>query len=93
MQHIDCNFKKLHRGKALQDLLWKIERASNIHLNNATLNELEEYNIIAYDLVKKGSDPTHWCRAYFDSFTRSDTLCNNLSVSFNTYILKSRDNP
>ncbi|GAA0139977.1 hypothetical protein LIER_01413 [Lithospermum erythrorhizon] len=37
--------------------------------------------------------PKHWCRAFFPLHVKFDMLCNNLSESFNSFILSARDKP
>ena len=36
-------------------------------------------------------DPSMWSRSYFTDHSKSDLLVNNLSESFNSYILDARD--
>lgn len=54
VQHIYCNFKKLHRGKPLKDMLWKIARSNNNMLYENAMRELESYDKDAYRWVVNG---------------------------------------
>ncbi|KAI5672732.1 hypothetical protein M9H77_13096 [Catharanthus roseus] len=65
VQHMYCNFKKLHREKVLKDMLWKITRSSNKDGD-------------AYKWVVNGPHPTSWVKVFFPTQTKSDMLCNNL---------------
>ena len=44
-------------------------------------------------LVEQAGSPDHWCKAFFHTNVKSDMLCNNLSESFNSFILDVRDKP
>ncbi|KAI5669726.1 hypothetical protein M9H77_19579 [Catharanthus roseus] len=50
VQYVHMNFKNLHKGKALKDLLWKISRSSNEALYVFAIKELEEYDKDAHML-------------------------------------------
>lgn len=93
VQHLYCNFKKLHRRKALKDMLWRIVRSSNLQLYEAAMKDLEEYDVAAFTWVKKGPILNQWRRAFFSDHVKSDMLCNNLSESFKAFILEARDKP
>lgn len=38
-------------------------------------------------------DPQHWARSHFPTRTKCVTIVNNMSESFNAYIMGSRDQP
>lgn len=78
MQHMYCNFKKVHSSKVLKDLLWKIPKSTNELLHKAAFKDLEEYDKDAFNCIMNGPHPKQWCRAYFSDWAKSDILCNNI---------------
>ncbi|GAA0138459.1 hypothetical protein LIER_34933 [Lithospermum erythrorhizon] len=44
-------------------------------------------------LLKHVNSPRRWCKDFFPLAVKSDMLCNNLSESFNFFILDIRDKP
>ncbi|GAA0148344.1 hypothetical protein LIER_36702 [Lithospermum erythrorhizon] len=43
--------------------------------------------------LKHANSPTRWCNTFFPLTVKSDMLCNNLSESFNSFILEGSDKP
>ena len=44
-------------------------------------------------LIDHAGDAKRWSKAFFPLTVKSDMLCNNLSESFNSFILQARDKP
>ena len=56
------------------------------------MDELKKLCPKAYEYLDN-VDPSMWSRSYFTDHSKSDLLVNNLSESFNSYILDARDKP
>lgn len=85
MQNMYCNFKKVHKGKVLKDLLWKISRSTNELLYKAALDELEEYDKDALNWVMNGLHPTNGAEHTF-LIGPKVTFCATTSVSLSTLL-------
>ncbi|KAK9945307.1 hypothetical protein M0R45_010828 [Rubus argutus] len=88
--HLYGNFKKIHKGKALKDLLWSAARAPNHAEFQTKMMKLKKLNKPAYDSLV-GKDPKRWARSRFSSRLKCDMLLNNLCETFNSWILTARD--
>lgn len=92
VQHLYQNFKQLHRGLALKNILWKAARASRVVDFDETMRQLQNRDNAAFDwLVQR--HPSHWSRSHFCTHSKCDKLENNKSESFNAMILKARSKP
>ncbi|XP_073154077.1 uncharacterized protein [Henckelia pumila] len=99
LRHMYQNFKKKFKSLELKDLFWKAATTGNKnqfeeHLKKIAqvdpkLNESQE---TACEWLKK-IPPVHWARSHFSSQCLSDYVVNNLSESFNSYIIDARDKP
>ncbi|VFQ83552.1 unnamed protein product [Cuscuta campestris] len=79
-------------GSELKDLLWDCARASYPARLLGCLKLLEDKCPEAREWLK--ARPTkNWSRAEFSTFPKCDMLTNNLSESFNKYILDAREKP
>lgn len=92
VRHLYGNFKKIHKGKALKDLLWSAARAPNHAEFQTEMMKLKKLNKPAYDWLV-GKDPKRWARSRFSSRLKCDMLLNNLCETFNSWILTARDQP
>ncbi|GAA0159934.1 hypothetical protein LIER_38947 [Lithospermum erythrorhizon] len=92
VQHIYRNFKRHHGSQLLRDKLWTCARASTESRYNAAMFDLKEIDPTAQTWMETNVGmPKHSCRAFFPLHVKSDMLCNNLSESFNLFILSARD--
>ena len=93
VRHLYTNFQdRGHKGKALKDKLWEATVACIETKYLAAMEELKKIDEAAYnylDIV----DQCMWSRAYFIFKPRTNLLVNNLSESFNSYIIDVRDKP
>ncbi|GAA0170208.1 hypothetical protein LIER_24518 [Lithospermum erythrorhizon] len=92
VQHIYKNLKRHHGSQLLRDKPWTCARASTELRYNAAMFDLKETDPAAQTWMETNVGmPKHWCRAFFPLHVKSDMLCNNLSESFNSFILFARD--
>uniref|UniRef100_A0A2N9EIL4 Transposase MuDR plant domain-containing protein n=1 Tax=Fagus sylvatica TaxID=28930 RepID=A0A2N9EIL4_FAGSY len=72
--------------------LWEAAVACTETEYLAAMEELKKIDEAAYNYLDT-VDQCMWSRAYFISKPRTDLLVNNLSKSFNSYIMDARDKP
>ncbi|GAA0140389.1 hypothetical protein LIER_35227 [Lithospermum erythrorhizon] len=78
----------------MRDKLWACARASTKANHLAEMLDLKEMDAAAYEWISTNAgNPKHWCKAFFSVELKSDMLCNNLSESFNSFILSAKDKP
>ncbi|KAI8568527.1 hypothetical protein RHMOL_Rhmol02G0207700 [Rhododendron molle] len=92
MRHIYANFRKLFKGKELKDAMWRAASAGTIWEHEAYMLKIEKMDKAAHLWLKK-IPAEQWARSYFKTNTKCDILVNNLSESFNSYVLEARDKP
>lgn len=88
-RYIYANFRKEFSGVALVNLFWA---AAGCRTNDEFLkimDEIKANNVLAHEWLMK-SDPSHWARCYFSSFSSYENVENNLSKCFNAYIFEAR---
>ncbi|KAH7834888.1 hypothetical protein Vadar_020699 [Vaccinium darrowii] len=92
VRHLYNNFKQDFKGLVLKDILWKAARASTVQSFNRAMGEMKDIDVKAYEwLIQRPS--VNWSRSQFSSYTKCDILLNNLCESFNSSILRARDQP
>ncbi|KAK8946345.1 hypothetical protein KSP39_PZI006942 [Platanthera zijinensis] len=92
LRHMYGNFKQIHKGLQLKNLLWKAASASRIVDFNTEMEKLRMYNIEAYNWVR-AREPKNWARSHFSTWPKCDMLLNNLCECFNNVILRARGKP
>ncbi|XP_044382226.1 uncharacterized protein [Triticum aestivum] len=92
VRHIYQNFHKVHKGEQLKNDLWSIARSTNEAAYTRNMDLMKEHSLGAYTWVEK-LEPRTWIKAFFDPFCKCDTLLNNMSEVFNSYILYAREMP
>ncbi|KAG5596463.1 hypothetical protein H5410_037695 [Solanum commersonii] len=84
VRHMYQNFKQKHKGKALKDLVWNADRASNKVIFQKCMEELDQEDKAAREWFNNPERPFQsWTRALFRTNTKCDMLLNNLCESFN----------
>ena len=92
MKHIYNNFKVNHKVLELKDALWRCARATTIRDFETRMQELKDLDVKAWE-YRVDINPAQWSKSHFSSRDLCDCLANNLSESFNSLIIKARDNP
>ncbi|KAH7832980.1 hypothetical protein Vadar_001984 [Vaccinium darrowii] len=91
-RHLYNNFKQDFKGLVMKDILWKAATASTIQSFNRAMGEMKDKNVKAYEwLIQRPA--VNWSRSHFSSYTKCAILLNNLCESFNSSILRARDQP
>lgn len=92
LRHLYSNYRKKFRGKELKDLMWRAASATTVWEHNHHMKTLEGLDKEAHKWLKD-IPAEQWSRSHFSTRSKCDYLVNNLSESFNNYILEARDKP
>ncbi|XP_058216684.1 uncharacterized protein LOC131327546 [Rhododendron vialii] len=92
LRHLYANYRKKFRGKELKDLMGMPASATTVWAHNHHIKTLESLDKGAHKWLKD-IPAEQWCRSHFSPRSKCDYLVNNLSESFNNYILEARDKP
>lgn len=91
-RHIYANWRKKHRLQEYQKRFWKIAKASNEMLFNHYKNKIANKTPRGWKDLQN-ADPIHWCRAWFKVGSNCESVDNNMSESFNSWIIEARFKP
>ncbi|XP_073125331.1 uncharacterized protein [Henckelia pumila] len=99
LRHLYQNFSKKHPGVDLKGLLWGAANTTNKNDFTIWMKRIEtadpktspDYETAAEWLSK--IPPAHWARSHFPISSFCDFIVNNMTESFNSYILEARDMP
>ncbi|KAL0015406.1 hypothetical protein SO802_002475 [Lithocarpus litseifolius] len=92
VKHIYNNFKVDHKGLELKDALWRCAAATKVREFERCMQYIKDLDEKAHEYLANIA-PEKWSRSHFTPRALTDYLVNNLSESFNSVILKSRDKP
>nr|XP_027093574.1 uncharacterized protein LOC113713973 [Coffea arabica] len=98
LKHMFENFKQRFKDQDLRDLFWEVAAAASMPEHETALSNLERADPQEGDKLTvagwfKRLPPKLWPRAHFSTACRGDTCVNNMSESWNNYILKARGEP
>nr|XP_016438049.1 PREDICTED: uncharacterized protein LOC107764034 isoform X1 [Nicotiana tabacum] len=88
-RHILSNWSKKWRGIERRKKFWSCARATY----EAELKKrLDELNTLGHNIVEDliSYNKERWCKVYFKEFSKCDSVDNNMSESFNAWILGAR---
>ncbi|GKV49409.1 hypothetical protein SLEP1_g56160 [Rubroshorea leprosula] len=88
-RHKYNNFRKQHKGKELQKAFWKCVKARTVPEFSKALDELTSLKPSTRETMFN-TDPKHWCRAFFQTETKSNIVDNNMCEVFNGLLVESR---
>lgn len=89
-RHIHDNWKKKHPGDKFKLLFWNIVKSTNLADYNHNLEKLVAVSKDAADDFL-AQNPKAFCKSLVSSYNKVDIVDNNISESFNSYILRFRD--
>ncbi|XP_057779416.1 uncharacterized protein LOC130997994 [Salvia miltiorrhiza] len=88
-RHIYMNWKKSHKGGTLKNIFLRACRSIYVEKYNTHLLEMKRESIDAFeDFVSR--DTSRFCKAFISTTMKSDMIDNNISETFNGYILNAR---
>ncbi|CAN1850708.1 hypothetical protein LINPERHAP1_LOCUS40002 [Linum perenne] len=91
-RHIYQNWRKKFCDKKWQKMFWECAKSSTEVQFNRNLARIRLSNPSAAESMVR-IDPKYWCRAWFSTDVKCDSVDNNLSESFNSLILEPRHKP
>ncbi|KAM3397122.1 hypothetical protein P3S68_000634 [Capsicum galapagoense] len=94
-RHLYKNFKVKHPGPKLRQLFWTAVKAYNEQDFWQVTNEMKEINKSAYNLLLYDCKESleSWARHKFDEHVKNDHVTNNMTESFNAFVVKVREKP
>ena len=90
MKHIYNNFKVNHKGMKLKSVLWMCAGTTSAKEFERGMDHLKSLDEKAWKYLTD-IEPAQWTRSHFSLRALIDFLVNNLSESFNSMIVKTRD--
>ncbi|XP_077232428.1 uncharacterized protein LOC143869753 [Tasmannia lanceolata] len=92
VRHMYNNFKAEFKGKLLKDTMWSAAYPTTPIEFQKKVEEMEKLDKKAHAYLQK-INPTLWSRSAFNPKPKCNLLVNNLSETFNGFILPARDKP
>ncbi|KAF3622794.1 hypothetical protein FXO38_31089 [Capsicum annuum] len=94
-RHLYNNFKVKHPGPKLRQLFWTAVKAYNEQDFWQVMNEMKEINKYAYNWLLYDCKELleSWARHKFDEHVKNDHVTNNMTESFNAFVVKVREKP
>lgn len=91
-RHVYANWKKKWSGPKFKLLFWNAVKSTCESQFKHVMEELKNESVLAYeDFCEK--QPKAFCKSLVDMHTKTDVVDNNICETFNSYILKFRDEP
>ncbi|KAK8544351.1 hypothetical protein V6N13_056133 [Hibiscus sabdariffa] len=89
-RHMYAHWRKDHKGLDMQQLFWASCKATNeVAFRKHTSRIHAMKGAALEDLMEK--DPKYWSRAFFETYSKCDSVDNNFSEAFNSAILPARN--
>ncbi|XP_073219727.1 uncharacterized protein [Cicer arietinum] len=92
VRHLNNNFRKIHPGKMLKELMWKATKSTSHQAWEREMKELRKVNEEAYKYLVK-IPPRFWSKSRFSFNFKCDVFVNNMSETFNSVIIGPRGKP
>ncbi|XP_012569048.1 uncharacterized protein [Cicer arietinum] len=86
VRHMYNNFRKIHPGKKLKELMWKATKSTYHQTWEREMKELRKVNEVAYKYLVK-------IPSRFSFNSKCDVLVNNMSETFNSVVIGLRGKP
>ncbi|KAF7149666.1 hypothetical protein RHSIM_Rhsim02G0065400 [Rhododendron simsii] len=99
LRHMYSNFKVKFPGAFLKDLFWKAASTCSVSGFNYWMRKIEEADPKLNERRQTAAEwlravtPSLWARSHFNTRSKCDVVVNNISESFNSYILEARELP
>ncbi|CAL1369941.1 unnamed protein product [Linum trigynum] len=91
-RHIFCNWRKKYKNPEWQHIFWECAKSPTVIKFNQAYKKLESINKqAAEDMVRVPKE--QWCKAFFSTAVKCDSVDNNMSETFNASILEARHKP
>ncbi|CAI0432777.1 unnamed protein product [Linum tenue] len=91
-RHIFCNWRKVHKNLEWHPYFWECAKSTTVMKFNHAYKKLESRNKkAAQDMVRVPKE--QWCKAFFSTMVKCDSVDNNISETFNASIVEARHKP
>ncbi|XP_057775820.1 uncharacterized protein LOC130994774 [Salvia miltiorrhiza] len=88
-RHAYANWNKKNKGIHLKNMFWSCVRSTYLEEWQMAVDEMRKENEQAYlDFMER--EPAKFCKAFISTHCKCDMVDNNISETFNGYIVKSR---
>nr|XP_027191059.1 uncharacterized protein LOC101498519 [Cicer arietinum] len=92
VRHLYNNFRKIHPGKKLKELMWKAAKSTYHQAWEREMKKLRKVNEETYKYLVK-IPPRFWSKSRFSFNSKCDVLVNNMPETFNSVIIGPRGKP
>ena len=90
--HIYANWRKKHKGAMFKRVFWAAAKCCTTTSFDEAMENLKTLSREAHkDLMTQ--NPKYWSKAFFSTTSKCDIVDNNLSKTFNGFILEAREKP
>lgn len=90
MRHLWKNFKKQYHGPLFGENMWPAAKCYTSQQYNYHMNKIAEKSPEAIAYLKT-NHPFFWSRSKFSELSKVDYINNNLSESFNNWVMKIKE--
>ncbi|XP_057793275.1 uncharacterized protein LOC131009889 [Salvia miltiorrhiza] len=88
-RHVYMNWKKDHKGSVLKNIFWRAVRATYLEDYKQAIEDMKQEDVAAFqDFINR--DVKRFCKVFLSTNVCSDMVDNNISETFNGYILNAR---
>jgi len=87
-----ANLRKKWKGLLYRDVFWRIAKSSNEVDYNKYIKEMQQLDDSAWQFLEN-KGPRHFCRLFFKSYAKCDSVDNNMAEIFNAFIIEERFMP
>ncbi|XP_072076693.1 uncharacterized protein [Arachis hypogaea] len=92
VRHLYSNFRKRFPGLQLKLMMWNAAKATYLQEWERNMAKIQKVDNGAYNHLME--IPTkYWCRHKFGTWSKCDTLVNNMCEVFNSVIVDAREKP
>jgi zinc finger SWIM domain-containing protein 3 len=92
LKHLEANFHKEFKNKALLPFLWKAASATTQPVFDKALEDMASINPKAVPWLLEHAKPEHWAEIHFLG-RRYGHLTSNIAESLNLWLLEAREKP
>eukprot|EP00257_Ricinus_communis_P018397 XP_015577109.1 uncharacterized protein LOC107261545 [Ricinus communis] len=88
-RHVYYNWKKEFKGQVLKNMFWSAARSTYEAAYKEAIDHIKAENEAAYNNFLQ-RDPSKFCKSFICELPKCDAIDNNISETFNDYIVKFR---
>ena len=81
-RHVYANLRKKWSGMKYKELFWRICKSAHEVEYNQNVNHMKTFDVGAWEFLER-KNPKHFCRLFFQTEVKSDSVDNNMAEVFN----------